>query len=101
MSYKPTSVVEVEQTWRPVQPERWFRTPGGIMRLVGPARSAEPASTYIDRDQKYRTYHDARCKATRPPLWFKRTTVGEELLEARKAARQQRRAERRSNGGDE
>ena len=71
--------------------DRWFRTPGGIMRLVGAARSAEPASTYIDRDQKFRTYHDADCKPTRPPTWWKRQDAGEELLQIRTANRAARR----------
>lgn len=65
----------------------WFSTPSGPMRRFEEAKASEPSHWYIDRDQHWRCFRDSDCKPTRPPTWFRRQSVGEFALQARREAR--------------
>lgn len=74
----------------PSEPRGWYSTPpgtGGPMLRFEPAPARVPAHWYLSRDQRWRVFADADTRPTRPPTWYRRQSMGERLLAARRAAR--------------
>ena len=64
--------------------DNWYRTPRGVMRHIGPSLTPG-CSDFRDREQRQATFHDADCKPTKAPTWFRRQSQGYELLRGKRA----------------